>query len=55
MIATSLAAALAIAAPNSLPTPGQPVPYTTAAVSQGQVLSAQDAALFRQGLAAAVV
>ncbi|MEE2850302.1 MAG: lytic transglycosylase domain-containing protein [Pseudomonadota bacterium] len=62
MIATSLAAALAVLAPNPqdvLPT--QPVPYASASSSvpgysatyQGRVLSDQDTALFRQGLAAA--
>ncbi|WP_245159503.1 lytic transglycosylase domain-containing protein [Brevundimonas intermedia] len=62
MIATSLAAALAVLAPNPqdvLPT--QPVPYASASSSvpgysatyQGRVLNDQDTALFRQGLAAA--
>ena len=62
MIATSLAAALAVLAPNpqdALPT--QPVPYASASSSvpgysatyQGRVLNDQDTALFRQGLAAA--
>lgn len=62
MIVTSLAAALAVLAPNpqdALPT--QPVPYAAATSSvpgysptyQARVLNDQDTALFRQGLAAA--
>ncbi|WP_292116379.1 lytic transglycosylase domain-containing protein [Brevundimonas sp.] len=62
MIATSLAAALAVLAPNPQDMPsGQPVPYASVSQSvpgysptyQGRVLNDQDTALFRQGLAAA--
>ncbi|MBN9464361.1 lytic transglycosylase domain-containing protein [Brevundimonas sp.] len=61
MIATSLAAALAVLAPNPQDVvPGQPVPYTSVAsvpgygaTPQPRVLNDQDTALFRQGLAAA--
>ena len=56
MIATSLAAALALLSPAPEMLVSQVVPYTSGAASQspgGQVLSAQDTALFRQGLAAA--
>ena len=62
MIATSLAAALAVIAPTPQDAlPGQPVPYSAVSQSvpgysptyQGRVLDDQDTALFRQGLAAA--
>ena len=62
MIATSLAAALAVLAPNPQDVvPSQPVPYSSVAPAapgyvatyQNRVLNDQDTALFRQGLAAA--
>ena len=62
MIATSLAAALAVLAPTPQDAlPSQPVPYASASSSvpgysatyQARVLNDQDTALFRQGLAAA--
>lgn len=62
MIATSLAAALAVLAPTPQDAGiGQPVPYSAVSPSvpgytatyQGRVLNDQDTALFRQGLAAA--
>jgi soluble lytic murein transglycosylase len=58
MIGTSLAAALAVLAPNPQDVlPSQPVPYASTPPSagsyQGRVLNDQDTALFRQGLAAA--
>ncbi|NBB65136.1 lytic transglycosylase domain-containing protein, partial [Pseudomonas sp. ODNR1LW] len=62
MIATSLAAALAVLAPTPQDAGiGQPVPYSAVsqtvpgytATYQGRMLNDQDTALFRQGLAAA--
>ncbi|KAK0350234.1 hypothetical protein LTR94_029837, partial [Friedmanniomyces endolithicus] len=62
MIATSLAATLAVLAPTpQFGAPSQPVPYAAApqsplplgATPQARVLNDQDTALFRQGLAAA--
>lgn len=53
MLATSLAAALAILAPAAQDaTSNQPVPYS-AATYQGRTLNDQDMALFRQGLTTA--
>ena len=53
MLATSLAAMLAVLAPSPQDIGGQPTPYASSATYQGRVLNDQDTALFRQGLAAA--
>ncbi|WP_235560395.1 lytic transglycosylase domain-containing protein [Brevundimonas sp. Leaf363] len=53
MIATTLAAVLAIAAPNPQDLNSSPTPYVASASYQGRVLSDADTAAFRTGLAAA--
>ncbi len=56
MLATTIAAALAVLAPNPQSTAGlnsQPTAYVGSASFQPRVLNDQDAALFRDGLAAA--
>ncbi|WP_292093199.1 lytic transglycosylase domain-containing protein [Brevundimonas sp.] len=54
MIATTLAAALALLAPEpGMMMAGQATPYAASSAASGPVLSSQDAALFRQGLTSA--